>query len=80
MLGSIITTVSALLMVSNIKFYSFKEVNISSKLKLLMVISIVILLLLLIYLFKASAIFSVIALYILYSINVHLISYFFNRK
>lgn len=80
LLGSVITTISALLMVSNIRFYSFKEVNISSKFNLFMVVASVILLSFLIHLFKASAIFSVIALYIVYSINVHFISYFFNRK
>jgi CDP-diacylglycerol--serine O-phosphatidyltransferase len=71
-LGSIITVVSALLMVSNVKFYSFKEVNVSSKLKLFKVISIVIGLLISIYLFKAVAIFLVIMFYILYSISIHL--------
>lgn len=79
-LGSIITAISALLMVSNIKFYSFKEVNVSSKFKSFIVASAFVLLLFLIYFFKASAIFSVIALYIIYSVNVHFINCVFHHE
>ena len=79
-LGSIITIVSALLMVSNVKFCSFKEVNVSSRLKLFTVVGIVIALLISIYLLKAAAICSVITLYITYSISIHLISCFLSRK
>ncbi|HRG63590.1 MAG TPA: phosphatidylcholine/phosphatidylserine synthase [Burkholderiales bacterium] len=79
-LGSIITAISALLMVSNIKFYSFKEVNVSNKFKSFIVASAFVLLLFLIYFFKASAIFSVIALYIIYSVNVHFINCVFHHE
>lgn len=79
-LGSIITAISALLMVSNIKFYSFKEINVSNKFKSFIVASAFVLLLFLIYFFKASAIFSVIALYIIYSVNVHFINCVFHHE
>lgn len=79
-LGSIITAISALLMVSNIKFYSFKEVNVSNKFKSFIVASAFVLLLFLIYFFKASAMFSVIALYIIYSVNVHFINCVFHHE
>ncbi len=79
-LGNIITAISALLMVSNIKFYSFKEVNVSNKFKSFIVASAFVLLLFLIYFFKASAIFSVIALYIIYSVNVHFINCVFHHE
>ncbi len=79
-LGSIITAISAFLMVSNIKFYSFKEVNVSNKFKSFIVASAFVLLLFLIYFFKASEIFSVIALYIIYSVNVHFINCVFHHE
>lgn len=49
LLGSVITMISALLMVSNIKFYSFKEINVSSKFKLFMIVASVVLLFFLIH-------------------------------
>ena len=66
-------------MVSNIKFYSFKEINISISLTYSLLSLVFFLLSFLIHLFKASAIFAVIALYIVYSINFILFCVF-NRR
>ena len=71
--GAVLTVITALLMVSNIKFFSFKSMGMSPKLTLVLFILFLIVIFALIYQYKGLVLFVVLAAYIVITLILHVL-------